>query len=131
MSLLDSIQAIKQRPLTAEEVSHINNFSRMHDIDESDPLVVIMAYLASAQMTYDQMPAQMEKSVRETIELHRTTLREQSMLIAKDLVGNIAQTLEQQSKYKKALIINYLGFFIGGAFFTILLQIVLQHFLKH
>lgn len=127
MSLEQNVSILMGKPLNADEVSSLNLFQKMNHIDDSDPLIVVLAYMARSHLILEQFPDQLHQKVNETIELHRNTLREQSNLIAKDLVTGIALGLEKSNKYRKFDFFTHLAAFTAGAFCTAFLVLILRH----
>lgn len=136
MRLASTIEALQKRPLTTAELATLNEFQRTFEIDDDDPLVVVLAMMARTQIAVDSVPNILQQKVDETIELHRTVLREQSTLIAKELLQDIYVQIHSQIRKMndkedsgkflsfaenadfKVLWLKYLLFFIGGMFFS-------------
>ena len=118
MSLVLTIETLQKRPLTPSEVSTLNEFQRSFKIDDDDPLIVVLALMARSQLIIDSAPNLLQQKVTETIELHKTMLREQSVLIAKELIATLASEIETATV--KNIIRNkmqwviYAFCFIGG-----------------
>ncbi len=123
MSLVTSIQALLKRPLSTDEVQSLNAFQKQFEVDDDDPLMVVLAMMARSQIILEAAPILLQQKVNETIELHRTALRDQAVIIAKDLVGLLAKdVLNQHSldlelsivkKYRTRWI-NYAITFLAG-----------------
>lgn len=126
MSLVTTVQALLNRTLNTDEVQSLNAFQKQFEVDDDDPLMVVLAMMARTQIIVDAAPSLLQQKVNETIELHRTAMREQAVIIAKDLVGLLAKdVLAQHSMDIEAAIKNKymtrwmkyaLGFVAGGAF---------------
>jgi len=86
MTLAEGVKRLYGRELTAVEVSNLNNFRSYYDVDDDDPIVVVLAMLAANNLMMSSLPELLQQKTIEIIELHRTTLREQSSIIAKELV---------------------------------------------
>ena len=127
MSLENAVEVLARRPLTVEEINSLNLFQKMNGIDDSDPLIVVLAYMARSHLMLEQLPAEMNKMVNESTEYHRNTLRDQSSLVAKDLVSSIALGLEKSNKYRKFDFFSHLLAFTAGALLTALLVMLLRH----
>jgi len=97
-SLISAVEALKKSPLTPEEVATLQEFQRQFDLDDDDPLNVVLALMARSQMIVETAPGLLQKKVTETIELHRTNLRDQAVLIAKDLVGEVSTAMVNKQK---------------------------------
>lgn len=96
MNLVAHIEALKKSPLTNEEANMVREFQSQFEIDDDDPLIVVLAIMIRSQLIIDTAPDLLQQKVTETIELHRSNLREQAVLSAKELVGDIAATLMRQ-----------------------------------
>lgn len=115
MSLITIVESLQKRPLTAAEVESLNEFQRTFQIDNEDPLIVVLAMLARNQIALDHAPELLQQKVNETIEYHRVVLREQSVVIAKELIVDIGRELQVLVGTVKRRWVNYIGFFAGGA----------------
>lgn len=125
MSLVATVEALMKRPLTVEEMENLADFQRINGIDDSDPLLVVLALMAKSQLAVESLPALLQQKAIETIELHRQTLREQSTLIAKELITALAQNIESANVDWKARWLRYAGCFVGGAMMAAALMKVL------
>lgn len=128
MSLESIIEKLQKRPLTKEESLSINEFKSHFNIDDEDPLVVVLALMARSQIILESMPNNLEKKANETIELHRTLLRDQSVVIAKELISVIAENIEKNSINKKINWVICFGLFFCGAFFALGVKFVTKYF---
>lgn len=123
MRLVTTIEALQKRPLTTEEVSTLNQFQHSFKIDDDDPLLVVLALMARSQLIVDSVPNLLQQKVNETIELHRLVLRDQAVLISKELIATLAEdigkatlaknigkeTLKQQNRWLESI-----AYFVGG-----------------
>jgi uncharacterized Fe-S radical SAM superfamily protein PflX len=98
MSLISNVEALKKQPLTAEEVAMLQEFQRQFNMDDDDPLNVVLAMMARSQMIVETAPTLLQQKVEQTIELHRTNLREQAVLSAKELIADLSALLLSQQK---------------------------------
>lgn len=96
MTLISAVEALKKQPLTAEETAMLQEFQRQFDLDDDDPINVVLAMMARSQMIIETAPALLHQKVVETIELHRTNLRTQAVLTAKEVIGDISHLLLKQ-----------------------------------
>lgn len=94
MSLVSTIESLQGKPLTPEEVATLGKFQKHFDIDDDDPLMVVMALMARSQLILESAPAVLQQKVNETIELHRGALRDQAVLVAKDLINVIVTQIQ-------------------------------------
>lgn len=123
MSLVTSVEAIYKRPLTTGEVQQLSDFQRQFEVADDDPVIVVLAMLAHAQVSLDAAPKLLQQKVDETIELHRIALREQAVIVAKDLIGDVAKQLVIQGKGDRRLLQWCIASAVAGAigFGTLLL----------
>lgn len=121
MSLGSTMEALMKRKLTPEEVGHLADFQAMFKVQDDDPLIVVLAMMARAQIITETIPNLLQQKALETIELHRTVMREQSILMSKELIDTIAKNIRSASLELQAEKLSwqagwvrYAGFFIGG-----------------
>lgn len=98
MSLITAMEALKKQPLTPEEVKMLQEFQRQFDLDDDDPLNVVLAMMARSQIIIETAPELLQQKVVETIELHRTNLRDQAILTAKEVISDISRLLLAQQR---------------------------------
>ena len=121
--LVSTLEALMKRPLTPEEIGNMAEFQSMNGNHDTDPLLVVLAMMAKNQLIVEALPELLQQKALETIELHRQTLRDQSTLIAKDLITAIAQNIESAAITRW---IRYTGCFVGGAVFAALMLAILR-----
>ncbi|CAG0992589.1 hypothetical protein RHDC4_02605 [Rhodocyclaceae bacterium] len=127
MNLADTMEQLYNRPLTAEERTVAHRFQDMFEVADGDPLIVVIAMMAKSQMVAETLPDLLLQKAKETIELHQQTLRDQSTLIAKELivsVGNLAAETAVGRKLRVAWIALAFtgGFILGGLVVRLLLH---------
>ncbi len=115
LSLISALEALKKQPLTAEEAAMVQEFQRQFDLDDDDPLNVVLAMMARSQMIIETAPDLLQQKVVETIELHRTNLREQAVLSAKELITDLSALLLSQQKGVSAIWRQRLSWYASGA----------------
>lgn len=121
MSLIASLEALKKSPLSAEEANMVREFQSQFEIDDDDPLIVVLAIMIRSQLIIETAPNLLQQKVNETIELHKTNLREQANLSAKEIVGDIAAALvRQQSNMSAVWHIRLIWGAIGAGIATLL-----------
>lgn len=119
MSLADNLETLFARPLTPEERSAVHRLENQFELAEDDPLNVVLAMMAKNQMLIDDLPERLRQKALEAIELHQQTLREQSTLIAKELIVSVANLVAESAVGRK-LRIAWVGlaftsgFIVGG-----------------
>lgn len=118
MSLVSIVEALQKKPLGADDVAALHDFQRKFDIDDDDPLMVVLALMARSQILIETVPSLLQQKVNETIELHRTVLRDQAVLISKELISDLAKEIEAVNSNWRIIWIRYFCFFIGGVFFA-------------
>lgn len=92
-SLVAAVEALKKQPLKPDEVEMLAAFQKQFNLDDDDPINVVLALMAHSQMIIGTAPTLLQQKVEETIELHRTNLRTQAVLVAKELVSELAPVL--------------------------------------
>lgn len=127
MNLSETLEVLSGRALTSEERDRAHKFEQQFEITEDDPLTVVLAMMAQNQLTANQLPDLLQQKAKETIELHQQTLREQSTLIAKELlvsVGNLvaASAVGQKLRLTQFAGVFLVGFIVGGLCARILLH---------
>lgn len=126
MSLESIIESLQKRSLTKEEATSIGEFKSHFNIDDEDPLVVVLALMARSQLILESMPNALEKKANETIELHRMALRDQSVLIAKELISVLAENLDKKNIKHSINWLLYAGLFVGGSMFTLMIKLLIK-----
>ncbi|RWA45681.1 hypothetical protein AU476_01210 [Cupriavidus sp. UYMSc13B] len=56
MTLINAVEALKKQPLTAEEVAKLQEFQRQFNLDDDDPIIVVLAMMARSQMIIETAP---------------------------------------------------------------------------
>lgn len=127
MSLTKAIETLNKRPLTADEATRLTEFQRLYSIDDDDPLIVVLALMAQSQLLLQEAPNLLQQKVLETIELHRTLLRDQAAGIAKELIQTLAGRIQESSRAWQMRWVRYLCFYLGGAISMALLIMAARH----
>lgn len=126
--IADSISQLLGRPLTIEEITGLANFKNFYEIDESDPLAVVLALVGANTVLINSIPDLLQQKANETIDLHQRTLRDQSTIIAKELIATLSQNI---SNANASLKVRGMWFF-GGVFFgTATSAAVILHWFSH
>lgn len=126
MTLVSVVEKLQKRALLPAEVTALNDLQQLYKIDDDDPLVVVLALMARSQNILESVPDLLQQKVVETIELHRTLLRDQAVLISKELIGTVAHNIEAANADWKAKWTRHAGFFVAGVVFTIVLRFLLH-----
>ena len=117
LSLVQSVKMLmgrEQRELSPEEIKSLGDFQRAHQVDDSDPLILVYALMAKNHVVADTLPNLLQQKITETIEMHRQTLREQSTVIAKELITAIALDIEAVNVNVKTRWTRYAIAFLAG-----------------
>lgn len=114
MNLAETMATLSGRQLTSDERQSLHKFEQLFEIGEDDPLIVVLAMMAKNQLTVDQLPDRLEKAAKETIELHQQTLREQSTLIAKELLVSVGSMVAESAVGQKLRLVQFAGLFMSG-----------------
>lgn len=128
MNLKQAMEVLQKRPLSAEEAALLSEFQRLYSIDDDDPLIVVLALMAQSQLLVQTLPDLLQQKAIETIELHRTLLRDQAVVIAKELIQTLSGQIQSANQTWQARWTRYLGFFIGGAISMGVLIQLFRHF---
>lgn len=126
MSLISTMEVLLKRPLVNEEVANLADFQRLYSIGDDDPLIVVLAMMARSQIMVSTLPDLLQQKATETIELHRLVLREQSTLIAKELITTLAQNIESANVDWKVRWLRYVACFVCGAIAAAIVFIALR-----
>lgn len=123
-----AITSIVGRSLTDPERKMLMRLRDQYGYDDNDPLVVVLAMMGAYQIMTEEIPLKLAAAAKETIEVHQQTLRNQSMIVAKDLVGTIAGLIHASSRSLQNRTIDVL---IGcgiGALVTVIIGVALKKF---
>lgn len=130
MSLVSAVEALQRRPLTQEERTNLADLQSIHHIHDDDPLIVVLALMARSQLLVGTLPELLQQKAIETIELHRTTLREQSVLISKELISTVAQNIQAANLGWRVGLVRYAMCFVAGMIFCALATPGIRHLLS-
>ncbi len=122
MSVAKSIAELLGRPLTAEEALGLANFQGRYDIDDDDPLAIVLALVGANTVLINSMPTLLQQKADETIDLHRRTLMDQSTIIAKELIATLSKNIQHENTSIKirgtyAIVGAIVGSFLTTLFF--------------
>lgn len=119
MSLEKSVEILLGRPPTIDERDTLTELQNLHHIGDDDPLVIVLAMMARSQLLFQVLPDILQQKALETIELHRTTLREQSVLISKELITTVAENIHSLNMVSvKTMWFRFAISFLGGMITT-------------
>lgn len=111
LSMESAIAKIVGRILTDEERHMLMVLRDQYGYNDDDPLVVVLAMTGAIKIMAEEIPGKLAAAARETIELHQQTLRNQSMIVARDVVASVAEIIHSASRSRKDRVIDAL---IGG-----------------
>lgn len=94
-----------------------------------DPIVVVLALTGGLTVIAKDIPAQIQAASDKIIETHATVLRNQSNLIAKEMVGTIAELVHNAGRTRMRRIGEAVACAIAGS--TVSFGIMWFWFLKH
>lgn len=120
MTLAGNVASMFGRALSNEETDALTKFQDSFEINDEDPIIVVLAMLATNRLYMQELPALLQQKAVTTIELHQQTLRDQSTLIAKELIGTIALNLQAAGNRAKDQMLNYAFAFVAGLLTTAL-----------
>ena len=109
------------RELRPDERQMLLNLRDQYGYDDSDPLVVVLAMMGAYTIVAKEIPDKIREASKSIIETHALVLREQSMVVAKDLVGSIASTIHSEGRKRKD---RWLDGLIGGIIGALLVAFV-------
>jgi len=120
MSLVSIVEKLQNKPLSADEAKALNEFQRTFNIDDDDPLMVVLAMMARSQILVESVPSLLQQKTKEIIELHSTVLREQAVVISKELIADVATKIKEETakEDRKKKWLDHFGFFVGGFVFA-------------
>ena len=124
--LAQTVELLAKRPLTTDEVQMLAEYQQLFAIDDDDPLNVVLAIMVRSQLILDSAPGLLQQKVKETIELHRMAMRDQAVLIAKELITDLGAELQSQTRTGLKAWAHYLGFFVGGMAFMGVIVLLVQ-----
>lgn len=101
-----TIMRIVGHELTAGDREMLIMLRDQYGIDDGDPMVVALAMTGAVKVMVDQIPEMIAKESEKITELHITGLRNQSILIAKDLVGVIAGQIHAASRTRRGRLVD-------------------------
>jgi hypothetical protein len=93
MRLTKIVEELQQRPLTQDEHGILKQFQEQFDIDDDDPITVVLAIMLANKITLDSIPKSFFDQTTNTIELHQQLLRDQSILISKEIISTVSTNI--------------------------------------
>ncbi|MGS0741455.1 hypothetical protein ACVBEF_06425 [Glaciimonas sp. GG7] len=118
-----AIESIIGRTLTDEEAQMLIRLRDRYGYDDGDPLIPVLAMLGAHKILVEEVPKKITDATEKAIELHRSVLRDQSMFVAKDLVGNIAGLVHASGKSR---VWDRMWGFASGVILVLVIAVVLK-----
>ncbi len=121
-NLSTAVQILLGRELTTKEKDDLSALQDHHHLHDDDPIVAILSLLGINKILIETIPEKLRKASQDAIAVHEQTLREQSTLIAKELILTIAQTIndkvKEQSTWRNRLVeyalVGLIALIVGG-----------------
>lgn len=114
-SMEASIEEIIGRPLTTDERQMFMRLRDKYGYNDGDPLAVVLSMTGAVSVLTHSIPARIQEAAQQMIELHASVLRSQAELVAKDLVGTVAQAVYSSGRSRLRRVIEGVAFFGAGA----------------
>lgn len=110
-----SVERIVGRSLTKDELQMLIRLRDDWGYNNDDPLVVVLALMGGLSLIANDIPARIQAASDNIIETHATVLRSQSNLIAKEMVGTIAELVHNAGRTRMRRIIESVVCAVAGA----------------
>ena len=68
MSLVSIVEKLQNKPLSADDAKALNEFQRTFNIDDDDPLMVVLAMMARSQILVESVPNLLQQKTKEIID---------------------------------------------------------------
>ena len=130
MSLATTVEILQKRALTPSEMANLQEFQRHFKLDDNDPLMVVLAMMARSQLIVETVPDLLQQKVTETIELHKSVLRDQAVLISKELIKELTHQILAANANGKAMWARSAACFVAGILFVGGFYWMFSHFVK-
>lgn len=114
-----SVERIVGRALTRDELQMLIRLRDDWGYTNDDPLVVVLALTGGLTLIANDIPARIQAASDKIIETHATVLRSQSNLIAKEMVGTIAELVHNSGRTRIRRIGEAVACAVGGAVVSI------------
>lgn len=106
-----AIEGLIGRELNQEERQMILRLRDQYGYSDDDPLVIILALTGAIKIIAEDIPAKIVQASEKATELHLQTLREQSMMVARDMVGQVAGLIHTAGRSRKDRVVDGI---VGG-----------------
>lgn len=101
-----AIARIVGRDLTEDERQLLIALRDQYGYDDDDPLVVVLAMTGAVKVMMDDLPERLKKTSEQLTELHQLTLKNHTAMIAKELVGIVAEHIHAAGRTRKGRLID-------------------------
>lgn len=122
-----AIARIVGRDLSADERQMLVTLRDDYGYDDTDPIVPFLSMLGAHMVLTKDIPEKIMTASQKIIETHAVVLREQSMVVAKDLVGNLVGIIHTADRTRKDRWIDGLV----GAVVGVAISAIGFYFLRH
>lgn len=99
--LVDAVTVLRGRDLTPEESKKLAKFQEQQSIGDDDPVVAILALLGVHKILIEEIPDRIKKASQDAITVHEQTLREQSTIIAKELLLALTRSINDAARAQR------------------------------
>lgn len=99
--LVGAVAVLCGRDLTAEESQKLAKFQDQQSIGDDDPIVAILALLGVHKILIEEIPERIKKASQDAITVHEQTLREQSTIVAKELLITLARSINDAARAQR------------------------------
>lgn len=120
--LLESMAVLLGRDLTPEESKRLGKFQEQQGIGDDDPIVAVLALLGVHKILIEDIPDRIKKASQDAITAHAQTLREQSTIVAKELLLALTRSINDAARAQRTwrdraieyALIALVGLMLGG-----------------
>lgn len=88
--LVKSVERLIGQKLTSDQVQYWQRLQDMFGVSDEDPIVMVFVLLGVHQHLFNEVPARIQEATDKAIAIHRTTLEDQSSIVAKRLLEQLA-----------------------------------------
>lgn len=118
VTMESSVERMVGRPLTKDELQMLIRLRDDWGYSNDDPIVVVLALTGGLTLIANDIPARIQAASDKIIETHATVLRNQSNLIAKEMVGTIAELVHNAGRSRLRRLGEAAACVVAGGIFT-------------
>lgn len=118
VTMESSVERMVGRPLTKDELQMLIRLRDDWGYSNDDPIVVVLALTGGLTVIANDIPARIQAASDKIIETHATVLRNQSNLIAKEMVGTIAELVHNAGRSRMRRLGEAAACAVAGALVT-------------